>query len=309
MVRHFQMRFGIFAAFVVALCIALVPAPALAEKTIGVILTGDISYYKQVHAAFMRAMEGQGGVKVVVQTPAPDPMSWTNAANKLVTIGSDVIVSYGAPATLTVMKVTRTVPIVFAAVYDPEGMNITGQNATGIGSTVSMERLLTMLKSVQAFQTLGIVFNKNEKDTILQVKELKSFEGSMGFRIKLFNAAEQGYGKDITGVDAVLVTTSCKGMCEVDDVIASARAAHVATAASLGGGEERGVLLTLTADAEEQGSVAAELAKALLSGATPASIPVRQPKKIDLIVNLGEARRAGLTIPADIIGAATKVIE
>jgi putative ABC transport system substrate-binding protein len=53
-------------------------------------------------------------------------MSWVNAA-KLVAVGSDVIVSYGAPATLAVMNETSDMPIVFAGVYDPQSVGITGK--------------------------------------------------------------------------------------------------------------------------------------------------------------------------------------
>ena len=123
---------NIFSMLVLAGCmLASVPAFA-AGKTIGVILTGSIPYYKEVHKSFMETMASEGfgpaRVEIVVQAPNPEAMSWTNSARKLVAIGSDIIVSYGAPATLAVMHETSDIPIVFAGVYDPLSTGITGKN-------------------------------------------------------------------------------------------------------------------------------------------------------------------------------------
>ena len=295
------------AAAALAIMITALPPAHAADKTVGVIMTGDITFYKQIHEAFEKRMTGQAGVKVVVQTPAPEPMAWTNAARKLVAIGSDVIVAYGAPATLTTMKQTNTLPIVFAGVYDPEAMQIMGKNATGISSQISMESLLKDLKQIRDFKSLGVVFNKAEKDTILQVKEIKAVEGKLGFKTTLYNSEQEGYAATITGVDAILLTTSCTAMCGVNDVLKVASANKLPTAASISGG--KGVVLTMSASPEEQGKVAAETAIAVLGGTAPSSIPMIMPKNIITIINQKEADAMGISIPASLAKSATEVIK
>lgn len=296
-------------AALLALCtIVSTHAPAgAADKTVGVIMTGDITFYKQIHDAFEKRIGGQAGVKVVLQTPAPEPMAWTNAARKLVAIGSDVIVAYGAPATLTAMKQTNTLPIVFAGVYDPEAMQIMGKNATGISSQISMEALLKDLKQIRDFKSLGVIFNKAEKDTILQVKEIKAVEGKLGFKSTLYNSEQEGYAATITGVDAILLTTSCTAMCGVNDVLKVASANKLPTAASISGG--KGVILTKSASPDEQGKVAAETVIAVLGGKSPASIPMITPKEIVTIINQKEADSMGISVPASLAKSATEVIK
>ena len=284
------------------------PVPAMAApKTIGVIMTGDIPYYKNIHMAFTSAMKQQGDFKYVVQSPAPEPMSWTNAARKLVVLGADIIVAYGAPATLTAMKETSEVPIVFAGVYDPDAMRIAGKNATGISSQVNMEDILKDLKKLRDFKSLGVVFNKAEKDTILQVKELKALEGRMGFQMILYNSGVKGYASEIGGIDALLMTTSCSGMCGVNDVLSVTRKLKVPTAASLSGG--KGIIYTLSADPDEQGSELADTASKVLGGAAPSSIPFKKATRFQKIVDLNEAAVIGLTVPASITGTATEVVK
>ena len=300
---------GYAGAALLAAMLLIAPASEAiaAPKTIGVIMTGDIPFYKSIHQAFTDSMKGKGDVKYVIQSPAPEPMSWTNAARKLVVVGADMIVAYGAPATLTTMKETSSIPILFAGVYDPDAMQIAGKNATGISSKIPMGELLNGLKSIRDFKNLGVVFNKAEKDTILQVKEIKALEGSLGFTMKLFNAGMKDYAKGISGVDAILMTTSCSGMCGINDVISVARVQNLPTAATLSGG--KGMIYTISADPTEQGQALAEMAAKVFGGAAPASIPFRNAGSIQRIVNLKEAAAVGVTVPGSLTGSATEVIK
>ena len=154
MVNHINLtKIKLWLCTALLTCIALPAMTAsqgmAAQKTVGVIMTGDIPYYKQIHQVFTNRMKGQADIKYVVQSPAPEPMSWTNAARKLVVIGSDIIVAYGAPATLTAMKETSSIPIIFAGVYDPDAMRISGKNATGISSKIPMDKVLGDLKLIK----------------------------------------------------------------------------------------------------------------------------------------------------------------
>ena len=290
------------------------PSTFAAEKTVGVIMTGNISYYKDIHKAFVEGLnqEGlfaQGKVDVVVQTPAPETMAWTNAARKLVAIGSSVIVSYGAPATLSVMSETSDIPIVFAGVYDPQALGIAGKNITGISAKVPVTSLIKNLKSISNFKTLGVIINDSEKDSVLQANEVKQLEGTFGFSSKNFNVKRAEDASRITGVDALYLTTGCTGMHCVTNIVGIARKGKMASGATIGGGEASGVILTICANPQEQGKEAAERVAKLIKGASAASLPVEQPKKVDMIINPKEATDLGLKVPFDLVTSATKVIK
>ena len=284
-------------------------APAHAERTVGIIMTGDIDYYHQIHKAFVDVVGGTEDVNFVVQVPSPEPMAWSNAARKLVVIGSDIIVTYGTPATLTLMKETSNIPIVFAGVYDPGSMNMEGKNATGVSSRVSVADVLEKLRSLKPFSNLGVVFNKIEKDTILQVMEIKKLEKSMGFKTSLYDARRKGFASTISGVDALLMTTSCAGMCEISGIISFARKNKVPTASTITGGEDKGILLTFAADPEEQGRKAGAMVMRIINGHKISDIPQESPSKFMFIVNEGEIASMGLSLPAAIKEAATRVIK
>jgi putative ABC transport system substrate-binding protein len=282
------------------------PAQAAGEM-VGVIMTGDIKYYRDIHDAFIKGMSGMD-VEVVVQKPTPEPMSWANAARKLVALDSDVIVSYGTPATLMTMKATSEIPIVFAAVYTPKAMKVTGKNATGISSTVPMRTIVEDLKTIKDFLRLGVIFNKSEKDTILQAREIKKLGTSMGFKTVLFSVRKTVNSTMIKDIDALLLTASCAGMQCIKDVVSLARKDKVPTASAIKGGERTGVVLTIAAKPEEQGREAANMVKKVLGGTKVSDIPVMEPQKIDKIINVKEASAIGINVPSKILGSATEVI-
>ena len=282
-----------------------------ADKTIGVIMTGNIPYYRDMHKAFTEglAAEGVGNVEIVLQTPTPETMSWVNSARKLVSVGVDVIVTYGAPVTLTAMGETSEIPIVFAGVYDPQALGIIGKNATGVSSKVPVASLVKNLKSISNFATLGVIFSESEKDTVLQANDVKQLEASFGFKSSRFSVKKPDDIAKIAKVDALFLTTGCAAMHCVNNIIGVARKAKIPTGTTIGGGESSGIILTLSANPQEQGKEAAKIAAKILRGAKPASIPFEPPKKIDLVVNLKEATDMGLKIPFDLLTTATRVIK
>ena len=288
-----------------------IPAFA-AEKTIGVLMTGNIPYYKEIHKAFTEALSSEGvapgSYTIVLQSPHPEPMSWTNAARKLVAVGADVIVSYGAPATLSLLHETSDIPVIFAGVYDPQAVGIVGKNSTGISSKVPVTSVIKNLRSISNFSKLGVVYSNTEKDTLSQANDVKQLEGTFGFRSVRFNITRVEDIPKIANVDALFLTTSCAAMHCVNNIVGLARKAKIPTATTIGGGENSGVILTIAANPQEQGREAARLTARVIKGMKPSSLPVELPKKVDMIINLKEATDMGLKIPFDLLTAATKVI-
>jgi putative ABC transport system substrate-binding protein len=286
---------------------------SLHAKTVGVIMTGDIPYYHAIHEEFLKEMTpyfNANNIEVITQTPQPNPMAWTNAARKLKALGSEVVVTYGLPATLATMKEAGKIPVVFAGVYSPETMNIGGKSATGISSTVSIRSMLRKLKEFSDFSKIGIVFNKTEKDSIIQAREVKKYEKKMGFKTVLLNVSRGLDAEKIATCDALILTSCSAGMCKphLPEIVKLARQSKVPTVALISGVEAM-VVMTLSPSAKEQGQKAAEMLRKVLEGASCADIPVQNPDEIELIVNLKEAKGMGIEIPVELLNSATRVIE
>jgi putative ABC transport system substrate-binding protein len=300
----------VFLAIVMLISVAALSLPSLSYSAqVGVILTGDIPYYQQMHRAFSQAIRQAGNVEIVLQTPSPDPIAWSNAARKMEAIGVDVIVTYGGPATLAAVREASRTPVVFAGVSDYQALGISGKKVTGISSKVQPTGVLKNLKAIKPFDTLGIVYSSTEKDTTVQAAEIERLEGQFGFKsVKIDFRSPSDAGK-LRGVDAIYITTSCSAQQCLSKIVGVARSLKAPTATTVSGGENMGIILTVAADAEEQGARAAELVGRVLEGASPAGIPVEVPRKIELVLNLREATSMGLKVPLDVLTSASRVVK
>ncbi|HET6364693.1 MAG: ABC transporter substrate-binding protein [Nitrospirota bacterium] len=287
-----------------------------ADKIVGVIMSGNIGYYQEVHKAFVGTLAKEGfdyrKVDTVLQMPSPDPMSWTNSARKLVVADVNVLVTYGAPAALASIKETKDIPIVYAGVYDPSAVGVVAKNMTGISSKVPMTSLLKYLKKITPFAKLAIVYNESEPDSMKQVEELVQHESQYGFQTVRMPIKKVDDARKLTfagKVDAVLISVSSAANEAIDSIVKSAHESKIPTASQIGGSAEKGVILTLAASPVEQGEAAARIAARLLKGENSASIPPQVPKLVELVLNLKEANALGIKVPIDLLTDATKVIK
>jgi putative tryptophan/tyrosine transport system substrate-binding protein len=300
---------------IAALLFQAAPAPA-ADKTVGVVMSGNIGYYQEMHKAFAAALVKEGfdhnTVDTLLQMPSPDPMSWTNAARRLAVAEVNVLVTYGAPAALAAIREAKGIPIVFAGVYDPNAAGVSARNVTGISSIVPMTSLLKYAKKIMPFTRLAVVYNEQEPDSVRQANELTQLESQYGFQTVRMpvKKAEDARKLVFTGkADAVFLSVSAVVNEAIDVVMKTAHDAKVLTISQTGGTAEHGVILSLAPSATEQGAAAARLAARMLKGENPAGMPVEFPKQVELVLNLKEAGEIGIKVPFDLITDATRVLK
>jgi putative ABC transport system substrate-binding protein len=286
------------------------------EMTIGVVMSGNIGYYQEVHRAFANGLIREGfdrrKVDTLLQMPAPDPLSWTNAIRKLVVADVNVLVTYGGAAAALSIKETKAVPIVYAGVYDPAGIGIAARNITGISSKVPLTSLLKYAKKLGNFSKLAVVYNDLEPDSVKQVEELMVLEGQYGFQTVKMPVKRVDDAKALVfagKADMVLVSVSSVANEALEAIVQSAHANKIPTVSQTGTAGDRGVILTLAPSAAEQGEAAARITAKLLSGQKPAEITPEVPKMIELVLNLKQASAIGLKPSMDLISDSTRVIK
>lgn len=304
-----------FMMVLVALALSALPAGA-ADKSIGVIMSGNLPYYQELHKSFVSALAREGfdykKVDTLMQMPSPDPLSWTNSARKYVVAEVNILVTYGAPAALAAIRETKNIPTVYAAVYDPANIGVAGRNVTGISSKVPLTSLLKYLKKMIPFSKIAVVYNELEPDSVRQADELAQLESQHGFQTIRMPVKRPDDAKKLVfagKADAVLITVSAAVNEALETVVKNAHAAKILTISQIGGVADHGVILTLNPSATEQGEAAARLAARLLRGENPAGIPAEVPKMVELVLNLKEAGAMGIKVPFDLITDATKVIK
>ena len=304
-------------AFLAVLLLGFAGAAPAAEKTVGVVMSGDLARYQEAHRAFVTALAragfDQGRVSIYVQAPNPDPMSWTNSVRKFVGVEADVIVAYGAPAALAALRETSTIPVVFTYVYDPQACGVKKRNSTGVSSKVPMLTLLKTLKSITPYSRLAVLYNPDEKDSAVQLDEIKKNAPGLGYQVLELGvkSAKEAKAKlaSSNGQDAVYISCSAAVDRDSAGVIDVADRKKIPAVAQVSGLAEKGALLALSPSASEQGELAAALVARILKGERPGDMAIETSKKVDLILNLKVANALGLKVPFDVLNVATKVIK
>ena len=292
----------------IAMLAAFTPRSAVAD-VVGALMPGrNVPYYMVIHHAMVEELEELGaGAEVILQKPAPTEMAWKNATRKLGILGARVIVAYGSEVALTVIDENADVPVVYTAAYDPAGSGLTGK-ATGMSASVPLEGLISNLKQIANFSKLGILYSSNEKSSVKQMEIASALALKSGANvIKIDTFGSDSY--DLSGADAVLFTSAAEinQKKNLDTIIKKTRAQKIATAAVMCASCQNGVLLSLSADPKHQGQGAARMVADILNGKNPQDIAPNNSPKVNMTINLKEAKDLGLSVPFELLGTANVI--
>jgi ABC-type uncharacterized transport system substrate-binding protein len=310
-------RFRKHAVFLATVLLMLAALPSLclaAENTIGVIMTGDIPYYQELHSAFMTKLGKDGftaKTEVILQKPYPDSISLSNAARKLIAMDVDVIVAYGTPAALAVANEKTKIPLIYAAVYEPFTQRLKSRYSSGVNIKLSVSSLLRYLRGLKQINTLGIVYNSNEEDSVAQYMEISRLAGQHGINPEPINLKRHQEAKaKLAGkrLDAVLMTGSSVAHMAMGQIIEYAKEQRAPYASFLLGRHNHAVI-TFATSPVEQGEKAADKTMRVLNGASPEKIKIESAREIELVFNLREATAMGWKLPMELVTEATHLIK
>jgi putative ABC transport system substrate-binding protein len=234
----------------------------------------------------------------------------------------DVIVTVAAAPSLAAKRATSTIPIVFTGVSDPVGLSLVaslarpGGNLTGfsnLSSALTPKRLELISELVPQAKIIALLVNPNNPGTDPLIPDLQEAARARGVELLILKASTEG---EIDAAFASLVQLHAGALVVVGDpfitsqrdqlvTLASRHAVpaiyHLRSFAAAGGLISYGYSNVLY----EAGSYAGKI----LNGAKPADLPVQQPTRFELIVNLKTAEALGLTVSPSILARADEVIE
>ena len=235
----------------------------------------------------------------------------------------DVIVTSGTANVIAAKQATSVIPIVFAAVGDPVGNGLVaslarpGGNVTGL-STVATDlagkRLELLRMAVPGFRRLATIGNVGNSLAVLEMKEVQAAAARFGLEAA---ALEIRRAEDITpafealkgGADALYVVADPLVNTNRARIHTLAMGARLPAIYNAKEHVEAGGLMSYGPNFRELYRRAAEFVDKILRGAKPADIPVEQPTKFDLAINLTTAKALGITVPPTLLARADEVIE
>ena len=302
----------IFLLMVLALMPAAVPATG---TVIGVVLSSDLPRYREAHRHLLKVLSAKGytaSSEILLQTPNPDPQSWSNAVRKLAAYRAGLIVAYGAPAVATAVQEGGGIPVLAVDAVLPEGIPV--QGLCGISSRVPMVTLQRVLQESRHPRAVGVLYSSRDVGSLRQLEELRRAARQGGYTLQEGNVASAAaLDKTLAALlercDALIVTEGGLISRQFERIVARARQARVPVATTMPDGAERGALVALEVSPAEQGEVAGRMAVRLLEGARPEQVGVESPRRVELVVNLRVAKSLDIAVPFQVLGMATRVIK
>ena len=233
--------------------------------------------------------------------------------------------SWGTQGVTAAKNATETIPVVMIAVRDPVGTGLIaslarpGGNVTGVSGYAGLEivaKQLELLKeTVPEIRRVAVLSNPTNAYHQLAIKELNVAAGSLGVQLQLleargpneFDGAFAAMAKERAGALLVLSDIMFNGHgTRLADLAASRR---LPTANAVRESVEAGGLMSYGPSFLDSYRRSAAYVDKILKGDKPADLPVEQPTKFELVINLKTARAIGVTVPPTLLARADEVIE
>ena len=241
--------------------------------------------------------------------------------SELIGLNVDLIITRGTPAALAAKNATKTIPVVMAGLGEPllvvtslsrPGGNITG--LSGVQPDLEPKRMELLKELVPATSGIAALLNMSNPVTAPQLRELERAAQSKGWRFRLFDVRNR---KDIERAFATLdkssdaVVVGLEALTQAHRNLIAELAAKHRLPAIYGGREfvEAGGLIFYGPSFTDMYRRTASYVDKILKGAKPADLPVEQPIKFEMIINVKAAKALGLTVPSTLLARADEVIE
>jgi len=298
---------------------------------IGVLMGSSPSVKAAGLAAFREALEKFGyidGQTILIELryAMGQPDRFDSLARELVALAPAVIVCVGRQETTALQAVTRTIPIVFRQVNDPVEQGFVpslarpGGNTTGftqMSAELDPKRLELLHRIVPSLSRAAFLVNPNLTPGLRErFADAEAAARTLGIALRRVDAATPA---ELTAALAAIAASSSEALLVQNDPflngiefprILDFAIAHRLPAVSESLGSARlGGLFSYAPDTIENARLAAGYVAKILKGANPADLPVQQPTRFRLVVNLKTAKALGLTIPPAILDLADEVIE
>jgi putative tryptophan/tyrosine transport system substrate-binding protein len=250
------------------------------------------------------------------------PERFAEIAAEFARLKVDVIVTAG-PATLAAKRATTVIPIVFALATDPIGIGLVaslarpGGNVTGLSqqqSDSAGKRLELLRQVVPALRQLAVMANVGNPTAALEIAGVQAAAHTLGLQVA---TSEIRRAEDIAPafdalkgrVEALYVVGDPLVVTHRIRINTLAAAARIPTMHGAREYVQAGGLMSYGANYPDLFRRAADYVDKILRGTKPADIPVEQPTRFDLVINLTTAKALGLTIPESFLLHADEVIE
>jgi putative ABC transport system substrate-binding protein len=243
---------------------------------------------------------------------------------ELIAAKVDVIVTAGTPAALAVKKATSTVPLVMVAVGDPVGTGLVPSlarpdgNLTGLSSVapdLEGKRLELLREIVPSVSRIAVFLNSVNPFHATSMRQAQTAGKTLGIKVQQYDIRKS---EDLDGAfaairkerpDALLILADRVFLHNRERIVDFTGEQHLPNVNAYKELVEAGGLISYGPSYEDMHKRAAIYVNKILKGAKPGNLPIEQPTKFTLVVNLKAAKALSISMPAGVLSRADEVIE
>jgi putative ABC transport system substrate-binding protein len=236
----------------------------------------------------------------------------------------DIIFAGSSPGVLAAQRATSTIPIVMVTTGDPvadgivkslarPGANVTG--VTAIGQALNTKRLELIKEAVPGARRVGVIMNPEAFYTPSLLEDRQRAARSLALDLRLFEVREPdnleaAFAAARTDrMDALLVQTTAFFITHRKRIVELAARSRVPAVYGEREFVDAGGLMFYGAGLGDMYRDAAVYVDKILKGAKPADLPIEQPSKLELVINLKAAKALGITIPPSVMARADRIVD
>jgi putative ABC transport system substrate-binding protein len=296
---------------------------------IGVFLPASAAATAHLIEAFRQGLREHGylGKQHITLEPRyaeGKPERLAGLAAELVRLKVDVIVAGSTPGVMTAKDATSTMPIVMVTTGDPvasrlvaslarPGGNITG--LTALGQELAGKRLEVLTEAIPKISRVAVLSNPMNPDSGLSLEGIEAAARALGVQLRVqevrrpteFEKAFEAITRE--GAKALMVLPDPMYVSERGRIVALSARSRLPAMYAHREFMDAGGLMFYGASLANMWRRAAYYVDRILKGAKPADLPVEQPTKFELAINLKTAKQIGITIPPNVLARADKVIK
>lgn len=288
-------------------------------------VTGTATYLAAFRAAMtdLRWLEGRDYV-IDARYANGVAQATSGLAAALVATNPDLLLTTGELAIRSLAEKTKTIPIVFTAAQDPvanglaaslrrPGGNVTG--LTTLATELAAKRLQLLKEAFPSVVHVALLFEPDNAGSASQVKEIEAVAPRLGVRT---TAIEMRKPEDVEaafkrgaalGAHAYMVGQGGIAISQRQEIVDRVNRLKVPAQLPDDQFVEKGGLMSYSASVENNYRLAAGYVDKIFKGSKPGELPIQQPTKFELVVNLKTAKAMGLTFPQYFLVRADRVIE
>lgn len=293
------------------------------KPVIGILQLTSHPALDEIHRGILAGLKKEGfsdqkNIQIDFQNAQNDQSALKSISEHFVNEQSQVTIGIATPAAQALANATSQIPVIMGAISDPVGANLVNnlkhpdKNITGVMHVEPIAKQIKLIKQIMPnLKTIGVLYTSNDDSATKSYQDFKKAAHQANLKVKTYTISSTN---DVAQVSAVMAQEVAAVYLPTDNTVASAIQTiikntdenQIPVFSASDSLISAGALATVSVSQFDLGELTGKMAAQILKGKKTQELPVQHVTKTHLVLNLKQAKKLHLTLPNELIQAATK---